>query len=182
MIELGQQTLCHGSAVLQATLVHVATNSIDFFWPSGGIGSGDVHLQRLRCDQCATSLSLDHLIDCPEPYSVQFRNRLADDIRTTLGVDPCTQRWLATRTRCSLVNLLLTLFPIIPTASASERLRHLTCAMAGAFTRRQSNSASKLIGFLSAEDGGPTFLRLRLQCLESIGQAYRNWKVAAAGQ
>ena len=37
MVDLGQAVLRHGSAAQQATLVHVATNSIEYFWPAGSV-------------------------------------------------------------------------------------------------------------------------------------------------
>lgn len=177
MIQLGQHVLRHGAAPLQTALVHVATNSIDFFWPPGGVGSGV--LQRLQCEQCDAFLSIMHLVECPEPFSVQFRSRLANDVRAALRIEPVTSPWLLAHSNCSLVELLVDLFPITPTASAQERLRHLSRMLVGAFTCRQANTASKHVGFASADDGRATFLRIQLLCLDHIEIAYRNWKAAA---
>ena len=180
MLELVSQTQCHGSTVAQATLVHVATNSIHFFWPAaGGPGDKDSALQRLRCDHCNASFDLAHLAQCPVRCSVQFRNRLAADVRSILSADLRTQKWLATHSACSLADLLLALFPIVATAPAQERLRHLTCLLVGAFTRGQASAAAKRTGFPSADEGRASFLALRLLCLESIHKAFRSWKEAA---
>ena len=140
----------------------------------------DSALQRLRCQRCDAWLDLAHLAGCPERYSVQFRTRLAADMRAILSAaDRCTRAWLAAHSACSLADLLFALFPIAATATPQERLRHLTCSLAGAFTRSQASAAAKRAGFQSAKDGRASFLALRLLCLESIHTAYRSWKEAA---
>ena len=179
MIDLGQAVLRHGSSSQQLTLVHVATNSIEFFWPAAVAGNPKPSLQRLQCGQCGVVLTLDHLVDCPAPHCLQFRIQLASDIRRTLSADACTRDWLVANSRLMLNDLLLTLFPIAASASVQERLHHLTCLLVGAFTRRQANIAAKSIGFASAESGRPYLLQLRLLCLESINRVYCNWKSIA---
>jgi len=177
MIDLGQAVLRHGSAAQQTTLVHVATNSIDYFWPAGSVRNDQ--LQRLTCVQCNKVLTPSHLAECPESSCLQFRHRLAGDIRNLLATEACTRDWLKANSRCTLSELLLSLFPIAATATAQEQLRHLTCLLVGAFTGRQASSAAKRLGFPSAEAGRPCLLQVRLQCLESIHRVYRSWKETA---
>jgi len=54
-------SLRHGSAQHQTTLVHVATNSIEFLWLDDAGGHSLLH--RLRCGPCDCHLSLSHLAD-----------------------------------------------------------------------------------------------------------------------
>ena len=178
MLDLSRAVLRHGSATQQAALVHVATNSIDFFWPAA-VGSVKQPLHRLQCAGCGAVQTLAHLAECPQPHSLQFRTRLAGDIRRILSAEACTRDWLAANSRRTLSELLLSLFPIAASASAAERGRHLTCLLVGAFTRRAANAAAKCLGFASAESGRFCLLQLRLRCLESIDQVYRSWKEAA---
>jgi ribonuclease HI len=179
VLDLGQAVLRHGSSSQQLVLVHVATNSIEYFWPTAVAGIAKSTLQRLQCAPCGVVFTLDHLAECPEPHCFQFRSRLAGDIRRILSVDACTRDWLAANSRLTLGEFLLSLFPIAASASAQERLHHLTCLLVGAFTRRQANTAAKVIGFASAESGRPCLLQLRLLCLESIDRVYRSWKSTA---
>jgi hypothetical protein len=177
MIDLGRAVLRRGSAAQQATLVHVATNSIDYFWPAGSVRNDQ--LQRLLCAPCNQVLSLSHLAECPKPPCLQFRIRLAGDICNTLAADACTRGWLIANSRLTLSELLFSLFPPAATATAQERLRHLTSLLVGAFTGLQATAAAKRIGFPSAEDGRSCLLQLRLLCLESIRRIYRSWKETA---
>jgi hypothetical protein len=48
----------------------------------------------------------------------------------------------------------------------------------GAFTRSQGTSASRLLGFASAQDGIPTLLELRLLCLNHIDTLFSGLKEA----
>ena len=177
MIDLGRAVLRHGSAAQQATLVHVATNSIEYFWPAGSVRNDQ--LQRLQCAPCNEVMTLAHLAECPESHCLQFRTRLAGDIRNILAVEACARDWLIANSHATLSELLFSLFPVAATASAQERRRQLTCLLVGAFSDRQANAAAKRIGFSSAEAGRPSLLQLRLLCLESINRVYRSWKETA---
>jgi hypothetical protein len=177
MIDLGRAVLRHGSVVQQTTLVHVATNSIEFFWPAGSVRNDQ--LKRLQCVQCNQVLTLPHLAECLAPPCLQFHSRLLGDIRNILAAEVCTRDWRIANSRLTLSELLFSLFPLAATATAQERLRHLTCLFVGAFTDRQANAAAKRLGFPSAEDGRPCLIQLRLQCLESLHQVFRSWKEAA---
>jgi ribonuclease HI len=177
MIDLGRAVLRHGSVVQQTTLVHVATNSIEFFWPAGSVRNDQ--LKRLQCVQCNQVLTLPHLAECLAPPCLQFHSRLLGDIRNILAAEVCTRDWRIANSRLTLSELLFSLFPLAATATAQERLRHLTCLFVGAFTDRQANAAAKRLGFPSAEEGRPCLIQLRLQCLESLHQVYRSWKEAA---
>ena len=177
MIDLGQAVLRHGSIAQQTTLVHVATNSIEFFWPAGSVRNDQ--LKRLHCAPCNKVLTPSHLAECPEPTCCQFRIRLAGDIHNILVAEACTRDWRIANSRLTLSELLFSLFPLAATATAQERLRHLTCLLVGAFTGRQANAAAKRLGFPYAEAGRSCLLQLRLRCLENIHQVYRSWKEAA---
>jgi hypothetical protein len=177
MIDFGRAVLRDGSIAQQTTLVHAATNSIDFFWPAGSVGNDQ--LKRLQCVQCNQVLTLLHLAECPAPPCLQFRIRLNSDIRNILATEACTRGWLLANSRLMLSELLFSLFPLAATATAQERLRHLACLLVGAFTDRQANAAAKRLGFPSAEAGRPCLLQLRLRCLESIHRIYSSWKETA---
>ena len=179
MLELGRQVLRHGSASLQATLVHVATNSIQYFWTKDPHGHGA--LQQLPCTAACDQLrTLEHITECMLDRSIiEFRKRLQQSVCSALSEDACTRGWLATHQHLALRALLLALFPAPASASADEQRRHLALLMVGAFTPPQATAASKLLGFATAKDGRQCLLRLRLRCLESIEKAYRNWKEVA---
>ena len=177
MTHLGRDALRHGSALHQTTLVHVATNSIEFLWleDAGGLTS----LHRLRCSPCDRHLSLSHLADCPAPDSVAFRSQLRRSILRSLSAADCTSGWLRANGRLELSAMLLSLFPIAASASVDEQRRHLARLICGAFTNRQATAAAKSLGFDSAEAGRATLRQLRLLCLEHIEKVFSDRKEIA---
>ena len=177
MTHLGRDALRHGSALHQTTLVHVATNSIEFLWleDAGGLSS----LHRLRCSPCDRHFSLPHLADCPAPDSVAFRSQLRRSILRSLSAADCTSGWLRANGRLELSAVLLSLFPIAASASVDEQRRHLARLICGAFTNRQATAAAKSLGFDSAEAGRATLRQLRLLCLEHIEKVFSDRKEIA---
>jgi len=180
-LDLGQAVLRHGSPVLQATFVHVATNSIHFFWLLGD--DGKQHLTRLQCKACKKDLTLEHLFDpvCPAIFAQRFRSDLQLDLISLLTPVPCTARWLRAHRASSLTRQLASLFPSPPWVTSLDLLgRHRTLVSCGAFTRAQATSASRSLGFASAEDGRSTLLQMRLLCLQHIDALFRRRKEEAA--
>ena len=72
MTHLGRATLRHGSPQHQSTLIHVATNSIEFLWLEEPDGRSALH--RLRCNSCSCHLTLSHLVECQAPDAVGARD------------------------------------------------------------------------------------------------------------
>jgi hypothetical protein len=177
MTHLGRDALRHGSAQHQTTLVHVATNSIEFLWLEDPGGRSFLH--RLRCGPCDCHLSMSHLADCPAPDGVAFRSKLRRSILRLLSSADCTSGWLRVNSRLELGALLLSLFPIAASAPVEEQRRHLTRLICGAFTNRQATAAAKSLGFDSAEAGRATLRQLRLLCLEHIETEFSDQKEIA---
>jgi hypothetical protein len=180
MTHLGRDALRHGSAQHQTTLVHVATNSIEFLWLEDAGGHSSLH--RLRCGPCDRHLSLSHLADCPAPDGIAFRSKLRRAILRLLSstdCTDCTSGWLRVKSRLELGALLLSSFPIAASAPVEEQRRHLTRLICGAFTNRQATAAAKSLGFDSAEAGRATLRQLRLLCLEHIEKVFSDRKEIA---
>ena len=116
-----------------------------------------------------------------------FPSELGAAIRNILSIDGRAHAWLERNRHLGLMPLLLALFPHSPptpaaeaAVSAEQRQRHLTALLVGAFTSAQVAAAAKSIGLDAAEpDCRDRLLRIRLCCLESIGNAYHSWKEAA---
>jgi exonuclease III/ribonuclease HI len=182
MLALSRAVMTRGPPSLQLTLPHVATNSLEFYWPAV-VGAVPATVQRLQCGACRTPLSLSHLTRYLGQQCVAFRVRLGAAIRKLLSDVACSRTWLQSKTHLGLEPLLLALFPFpagLLSDSAEERRRHLTLLFAGAFTSAQATAAAKAIGFNSNDpQGRELMLQMRLLCLESIGNAYRSWKEAA---
>ena len=178
MTHLGRDALRHGSAQQQSTLVHVATNSVEFLWLEDAAG-GRSSLQRLRCSHCNRHFDLSHLASCPAPDGIAFRSQMRRDILRLLASADCTRDWLHVNSRLELGALLLSLFPIAASTPADEQRRHLARLICGAFTNRQAAAAAKSLGFDSAEAGRATLRQLRLLCLEHIDKVFSDRKEAA---
>ena len=104
MTHLGRVTLRHGSLQHQSTLIHVATNSIEFLWLEEPDGRSALH--RLRCNSCSCHLTLSHLAECPAPDAVAIRSQLH---RAILSVLPRT----AVKLGCAIA-------PTMPCVSSSS--------------------------------------------------------------
>jgi hypothetical protein len=177
MTHLGRDALRHGSAQHQTTLVHVATNSIEFLWLEDPGGRSSLH--RLRCGPCDCHRNLSHPVECPAPDGVTFRSKLRHSILRVLSSADCTGGWLRVNSRLELGALLVSLFPIAASAPAEEQLRHLARLICGAFTNRQATAAAKSLGFDSAEAGRASLRQLCLLCLEHIETVFSDRKEIA---
>jgi hypothetical protein len=175
MVHLGHEALRHGKSHHQTTLVHVATNSVEFLWLEEIGGRSALH--RLRCDSCGCHLTLSHLVECPAPDGLAIRPQLCHAILALLSEQDCTSDWLRANERLHLVPMLLR--PSAASAPAEEQRRHLTRLICGAFTNGQATSAAKALGFDPAEKGCSTRRQLRLLCLEHIDEVYSTRKEAA---
>ena len=179
MTHLGRDALRHGSAQQQSTLVHVATNSVEFLWLEDAAAGGRSSLHRLRCSHCNRHFDLSHLASCPAPDGIAFRSQMRRDILRLLSSADCTRDWLHVNRRLELGALLLSLFPIAASTPADEQRRHFARLICGAFTNRQAAAAAKSLGFDSAEAGRATLRQLRLLCLEHIDKVFSDRKEAA---
>ena len=134
----------------------------------------------MQCVHCVQILSLEHLVECRGPIGVAFRASLQRGLFTLLSSVACTARWLRINHGQTLLQQLLSIFPCPALIPSLEHTQHLIRMLCGAFTRSQSTSASRLLGFASAEDGKLTLLQMRLLCLKHIDTLFCGLKQAAA--
>ena len=173
VVELGRVVLRAGSPSLQATFVHVATNTAHLTIVAAGAADSAVVPWSCPHGPCdGASLTLAHLQDCAWRSVRRLRRKLRKAIIAALSSEPCTAVWLAANRRLMPRELLLKLFPIPASASAAERTRHLARATCGAFSRAQENAAARAVGFPSAQQGRAAFAQVRLQWLQCIHQFY----------
>jgi exonuclease III len=183
-VTLGRVVIQHGSKQQQCTLVHVATNSIQYHYaPSAGPGTPSA-LKQLRCEDCDVILTLAHLAECRSQLGIRYRHDLKIAILDLFGDNHQTSHWINSHGGAPLPSVLLNLFPM-PSAVAKsrpgseERLRHLTYAMCGVITQSQATSAAKAIGFSDKRDvdlGQRVLSKFRLLCLDSIQQLFDDLK------
>jgi ribonuclease HI len=180
MLDLSRIVLAAGSSAQQATLINVATNSIQCAWTTAA--DNTQHVRPLDCPDCPdVACSLGHLAECAGTHATRFRSNLRSDIFAVLDSTPCTAAWRRQQGRDDLQQILLRLFPMIAFFVPSEEKHlHFTRLLCGAFTARQANVAAKSLGFPSAEDGRPTLQRIRLACLDRIAQVFSDLKRVAA--
>ena len=169
--ELGRVTVAHGSREQQCTLLHVATNSIHFHWLEDA--SGDSSLKQLQCEDCAQTLDLAHLLECPSPSSVAYRRQMRISFIAILALSPVARPWLARNTGLALAALLRSLFPPPPAPPYTHAVR---CSV-GAFTAAEANAAAKELGFVPAKEGLSALTQLRLTCLDNIHAHFTRLKL-----
>jgi hypothetical protein len=82
VVDMGRVVLKHGSFIEQQTFIHVATNSIHYYCqPVDGPEAGRPSpLQQHRCVPCDHTMTVFHLMTCPEPPAVAMRQGLQHDI------------------------------------------------------------------------------------------------------
>ena len=182
LVELGRITLQFGTPLHQSTLVHVATNSIHYFWKEDAPPGRSSSLQQLRCEPCDTIMSIDHLVSCPEAMASQYRDQLKTDIVDLLSECAASKQNVGTFRGHTLDRLLLSLFPLPlvadPTADpVHHRHRHVTLCMIGAFTSTEASSVIHSLGLHPLADARSIMRRLRLLCLESIEKFYTSLKI-----
>jgi ribonuclease HI len=179
MLDLSRVVLAAGTPTQQATLINVATNSIQCAWTPAADNSQRV--RPLDCPDCAdVACTLGHLAECSKSHASGFRSNLHSDIFAVLGSVPYTAAWRRQHGRDSLQQILLLLFPIAYFKTTEEKHLHFTRLLCGAFSARQANVAAKSLGFPNAEDGRPTLQRIRLACLDRIAQVFSDLKKVAA--
>ena len=130
MLDLARAVLLHGSSELQATLVHVATNSIDFHWLHR-VGQ-NASLEQLSCPVCSQVFTIGHVVTCPAPCGVAFRAGLRRDLLALFAPLACTTVWMRANGHRNLQLQLLSLFPPSPAATPLEQHRHLIFITCGA--------------------------------------------------
>ena len=179
MLDLSRIVWAAGSPAQQATLINVATNSIQCAWTTAADNSQRV--RPLDCPDCPdVACSLGHLAECARAHATRFRSNLRSDIFAVLDSAPCTAAWRRQQSGDSLQQIFLRLFPLAYFAPAEEKHLHFARLLCGAFSARQANVAAKSLGFPSAEDGRPTLHRIRLACLDRIAQVFSVLKRVAA--
>ena len=176
-IDLGKATLAHGTDSQQQTLVHAASNSIQFHWVDGLDGKAKV--EQLVCAACRQMMDIAHLANCPAPPSVAFRDRLHVAIVDLFKAFPECDVWCrnSTPARISLEQLLLSLFPLSVSASTVEDVRdHTARGIFGAVTRAECQAGVGEIGIKDRKEGVKTFLQYRLLCLDHIESFFSKLK------
>jgi hypothetical protein len=174
-IELGRSTLRNGTAAHQSALVHLATNSMHFYWSDTDRRVSQ--LLQLECVDCRIALSIDHLAVCPSAASVLTRASLCTVVLQHLSAFPNCAAWLHVHHgRSSLSDVLACLFPLPVTATPEEVILHLPRCMIGGFTKRECTHASRLLGFLPLDDGRLVLDRLRLKCLHFLFTHFQSLK------
>jgi ribonuclease HI len=181
LLQLGRAVLRSGSPELQATFVHVATNSVHFYIHNDGLP--DSAVAQLPCEHppCGVGavLSLAHAVTCMSKPARHFRLKLRDAIVAAVSSEPCTAGWLRANSGLRLRMLLLALFPVPDSATPAESTRLQTRVLCGAFSREQENAAARALGFPSILDSRATLLQVRLLCLEHIQRFHGRRKAAA---
>jgi len=179
MLDLSRIVLAAGSPAQQATLIHVATNSIQCAWVETA-DNPKPHVVALLCPNCVgLTCSLGHLAECAKGHATRFRTALRSDILAVLDSVPCTADWRRRHGGQDLQQILLRLFPIAASAPNDAKHQHFTRLLCGAFSARLANAAARLLGF-PAEDGRLTLQRIRLACLDRIAQVFIDLKKVAA--
>jgi hypothetical protein len=180
MLDLSRIVLAAGSPAQQATLIHVATNSIQCAWVPAA-DDPTPRMVALPCPNCVgLTCSLGHLAVCAKTHATRFRTALRSDILAVLDSVPCTADWRRRHGGQDLQQILLRLFPIASSASNDAKHQHFTRLLCGAFSARHANAAARLLGFPRAEDGRLTLQQIRLACLDRIAQVFFDLKKVAA--
>jgi hypothetical protein len=178
MIELGRVIMSNGgghgaSPLHQSTLVHVATNSLHYYFPAAR-GS---RLTELVC-ACGAICTISHLQACNID---RHHAQLHRSIITYLSTTSCSPVWLIKNTGTTMSSMMSSLFPTPHTPhthgddidfTLDDIAHHRTLMMIGAFTTTQSNAAAKALGIVDSNDVRDVMSRIRQLCLEHIGNLY----------
>ena len=192
-LDTGRMVLRQGTAALQATFVHLVTNSLHFHWPlpsPAAAAAAAVGVQEQECAPCTAvahavaHFTPAHILTCSHVTSVDFRKQLRRSILALLSQQPLTAEWMRQfgEPTPSLQTVLLALVPYpasltaLPAADrAEQQQRHLTHSMCGILTTSQLHAAAKRIGF-TAEDEVASGVRLMQQlcmrCIKHIGRVF----------
>jgi hypothetical protein len=158
------------SAEQQATLVHIATNSIQCCWqlqPDGATRK----LQPLWCATCNAAATLTHLVDCTHASAIGFRCVQRDALHEVLSSEASSAAWLAPRQRLSFTQLLLQLFPRPPSIPLPQHSAHVLC---GVFCE----GAADAVGITRVKDARRFMRELLLLCIDGVRVHYHNLKSA----
>jgi hypothetical protein len=94
MIDLGRDVIRMDSgstSIQQSTLVHLATNSIQYYRKPQPDGTSI--LLQLQCDQCDMIGTVPHLTNCPSSIGIKYENDLHDSIKTLLKTNSSVTGW-----------------------------------------------------------------------------------------
>jgi len=180
IIELGQSVLRTGSAFHQSALIHLATNSVHFYWSD--TDGRESELLQLQCDDCSyviaseVPLTIDHLAICPSASAIQTRATICRVVLQHLNSFPNCVTWLRAHGRSSLSEVMSSLFPLSVTATPEEVILYLPRCMIGGFTVGESTQASKMLRFHSLTDGHSALDQLRFKCLHFLFTHYQSLK------
>jgi ribonuclease HI len=176
VIELGRSTLRNGTAAHQSALVHLATNSVHFYWSDTDRGVS--HLLQLECADCQVPLSVDHLAVCPSAASTRTHASLCTVVLQHLSAFPNCDAWRRVHHvgQSSLSDVLSSLFPLPVTATPEEVILHLPRCVIGGFTKSECTQAAQLLRFHTLEDGRLALDQLRLECLHFVYTHFQSLK------
>lgn len=167
MVDLGVVVLREGSPTLQCTFVHIATNSIHFYWPAGR----GALLQQLQCAACACTFNLLHLTTCPTPAASTHRQQLQQSIVDLID-EFGSAAWLRDHRHLPADKLAQCLIP--PSRAALDdpephALRlHTTRCLLGAFSTAEGTAMLSALRITDPKQRRIFLSRLRLLCLEHI--------------
>ena len=172
LLDCSRVVLAHGSPCQQATLMHIATNSIQCCWQQSADGASR-QVKPLWCASCDAALTLTHLTDCADNAVFRLNQRVA--VLIVLSSFGWTQAWVDPRRHLPLTELLVELFPRLPDTPMHL---HITRVMCGVFSSRQANAALKSLGCIRALDGRQLMLQLRLCCVDGVQTFFHTLKNA----
>ena len=174
MVELGSAAL-HSSA-LQSTLLHVATNSMQYQWVDGADAADAATLQQLQCAACHTTMTLLHLAVCPDAPASAYRHQLRIDILGLIAEFDDADSWYYRHCRQQLPSLIHRLFPpprdVRLAADRQPLILHSARCLIGAFTVAEGSAVSTAIGLKDATQKQMFVTRLRRLCLAAVDDLY----------
>ena len=179
VIDLGRVVLKFGSPAQQCAFVHLATNSLHFYWQPEAFDES-APLRQVQCDHCDEVMTITHASDCPSAEATRLRGLLQASISASLAdtkLDPVTD-WLHANRHLTLAAVMLRLFPPPPAAPPDEVRRHTARCMIGAFTLRESNAAEKLLGIPRSNLHPSPLERVRLLCVDHFARVFSTLKPA----
>jgi len=171
LLDTSRVVLATGTAVQQATLIHIATSSIQCCWQLQLDGTRKV--LPLQCHACGSALTLLHLSACAAHAA--FRDGQRHAMLAVLSTEACATAWLSAHGHLPIDQLLTRLFP--PATSTSAHV-HITRTMCGVFSTSQANAACKQLGITRAADARRLMQQLRLCCMDGVHAFYTALKLA----
>jgi len=187
-IDLGKVILRYGSSSLQATFLHIATNSIHQYWQDDPLAHSGQSVQALKCASCNHIMSIDHLGVCNQPTAIHFRVQLMKDVVNVLTAIASSdgRRLLTDWSSQDLEHFMVMVCPILSLpphgiSYLTHRHDHYIRCMIGAFAEIESNSIiRKLNRSLPSRLDESSLIAMRLvriTCLESINTLFNSLKI-----